>query len=112
MALDLASSLPTIITAVVGAAGMYGAHRTASWASRKNAKETAELEAYKRAREMDIQTNDRLKSDNRELFNENMELRKSDREKNKEIDRLRTERIALVKELDRLRQEQRSQKNG
>ena|SRR5688572_27015714 len=112
MALDLVSHLPTIITATVGAIGMYGAHRTASWASRKNAKETAELEAYKRAREMDIQTNDRLRADNRELFDENVKLRKIEREKNNEIDKLRTERIALVRELDRLRQEQRSQKDG
>lgn len=55
MALD-PGHIATIITGAVGALGMWGAHRTAAYAARKNAKEQAEIEAYARARAMDERT--------------------------------------------------------
>jgi len=94
MSLDLASHLPTIITAGAGLLGMYATHRTA----RKNVKEQAEIEAYIRARTMDLQTITRQDEEIKDLLGDNIVLRKRDREQTKEIDRLRTERIALVKQ--------------
>lgn len=103
MSLDLASHLPTIITATAGLLGMYATHRTA----RKNSKDQAELEAYIRARTMDLQTITRQNEEIKDLLADNIELRKRDREQNKEIDRLRTERIALVKQNLQLKEQMR-----
>jgi hypothetical protein len=111
MALELANHLPTIITATVGAIGMVGAHRTASRAARKNAKEAAEIEAYTRARAMDIQTIDRQNEEIKDLLKDNIELRRKNREYSVENDRLRTERAAFVKQIARLQEELRTKKN-
>jgi hypothetical protein len=77
---------------------MIGAHRTASRAARKNAKEQAELEAYTRARTMDLQTISRQNEEIKDLLSDNIKLRQRDREQTAEIDKLRTERTALVKQ--------------
>lgn len=110
MALLDPANLPTIITAVVGAIGMFGAHRTASRASRKNAKEAAEIEAYARARAMDVRTIERQNEEIADLLGDNIKLRKRDREQLAEIDKLRTERIALVRQNMNLTEQLRSAK--
>lgn len=93
MSLDLTNHLPTIITATAGLLGMYATHRTA----RKNTKEQAEIEAYIRARTMDLQTINRQNEEIKDLLDDNIALRKRDREQLVEIDKLRSERVALVK---------------
>lgn len=111
MALLDPANLPTIITAAVGAIGMYGAHRTASRASRKNAKEAAEIEAYARARAMDVGTIDRQNEEISDLAKDNKELRTENRLLKHERLELQVAKNALVRRVDELNEQLRRKKN-
>lgn len=110
------ANIPTLITAAAGLLGMWGAHKISARATRKNAKEVAETEAYVRARAMDDRTIARqdteiedLKLRLKEVVGDNVDLRKRDREQTTEIDKLRTERMALVKKIINLQDKARGE---
>jgi len=112
------ANIPTLITAGAGLLGMWGAHKISARATRKNAKEVAETEAFVRARAMDDRTIARqdteiedLKLRLKEVVGDNIDLRKRDRDHITEIDKLRTERMALVRKIINLQEQARGKPN-
>lgn len=92
--LNIGLIITTLVTVLAG----WASQRAATKTGRINAKEQAELEAYSRARAMDLQTIVRQDEEIADLTADNKRLREDKRVRDLENEKLRTTQTALVKQ--------------
>lgn len=110
--LNIGLIITTVITVLAG----WASQRAASKTGRENAKEQAELEAYVRARTMDVGTITRQNEEIEDLKTDNKELRAENRVLKEEKRKLEIVKRALIErnvELqDKLREKQKNDEQG
>ena len=100
-----------IITTLISMFAGWASQRSAAKAGRATAKEQAELEAYNRARTMDIGTISRQNEEIEDLKKDNKELRAENRELKEDNRKLGIVKRALIERNLELQEKARGKKN-